>query len=357
MASVWPHRDRCAVRFKVDGRTFTTTIEIRPTKTGLEAARRAARSAEHQLRAGVDWETVRATLRGEQRRTPVGTLGYYAQHALDHLEVERSTLMGYQSAYNRYWAAFDDRPITSLLQSELREHLAGFTVGAKTRRNAVSVLRAIFEIAKRDGVVLVAPTDRWETKRGTIDEPDPYTEVERDRLLAALEREPIAWRYFTMAFHSGMRTGELLGLEWSQLEKPYVTVSQTRVRRKLKATTKTGDSRRVMLPPLVWAMLDDNPTQFRRSFVFLTPEHRPFLDADWLMAHWLKAHQRAGVRRRLGAYPWRHTYVSLALANGASMIWVSKQTGHDLVTMERHYARWIQGREDADRKELERIYR
>lgn len=354
MATVWPHGERVAVRFRIDGNAHVTTLNYRPTQAGLEAARRAARHAEHQLRAGVDWETVRADLRGEQRRQTVGTLGYYAQHFLDHAEVERSTLMGYQSAYNRYWCGFDDRPISSLLLSELREHLAEFKVGAKTRRNAVSVLRAIFEVAKRDGVIQAAPTDQWETKRPTVDEPDPYTEAERDALLEALDG--IAHRYFLMAFHSGMRTGELLGLEWQHLDKPYALVAQTRVRRRLKATTKTGDSRRVILPPIVWQMLEGNPTRFARSFVFLTPEGHPFVDADWLMEHWQKAHAKAKVRRRLGLYPWRHTYVSLALSSGASMLWVSRQTGHDVVTMEKHYARWIEGREDADREQLGRIY-
>jgi len=43
-------------------------------------------------------------------------------------------------------------------------------------------------------------------------------------------------------------------------------------------------------------------------------------------------------------------------SRGASLLWVSKQCGHDMVTMQRHYARWIKGRDDADRKELERIY-
>jgi len=32
-------------------------------------------------------------------------------------------------------------------------------------------------------------------------------------------------------------------------------------------------------------MLHNNPTRFKKSFVFLTPEHRAFVDADWLMEH------------------------------------------------------------------------
>lgn len=360
MATVWPHGRKVAVRFRVKGKPLTTTLDYYPTKAGLKAARAAAEDAEHRLRAGESWESVRAGLRGDQAPRPLGSLGYYAQHFLDHHEAEHSTLMAYQSAYNRYWIEFDERPIHGLLRTELEAHLAKFTVRRKTKRNAVSVLRRIMDVARRDRAFAdgVAPTDGWEIKKDQKAEPDPYTEAERDKLLAALkDRNEIAWRYFLMAFHSGMRTGELLGLEWRQVEKPHVTVDQSRVRRRIKRSTKTDEARRVRLPPLVWDMLDANPTRFKRGFVFLSPEGRAFLDADWLMEHWRAAHKKAGVRRRTMPYPWRHTYISLGLAAGQSLIWMSKQTGHDMRTMERDYARWIEGRDDADRLEMEKVYR
>ena len=134
-------------------------------------------------------------------------------------------------------------------------------------------------------------------------------------------------------------------------------IEQSRVRRRIKPGTKTGKNRKIILPPIVWDALDSNPTRFMRSFVFLTPENLPFIAADWLMERWLRAHQSAGVRRRVGPYPWRHTYISLALSNGAAPLWVSKQTGHDMVTMSKHYARWISGREAEDQRELEKVYK
>lgn len=357
MATIWPHGKRVAVRFSIDGRRLVTTLPFKPNKTGLAAAQRAANDAEHRLKAGESWSSVRAALRCESPSKAIKTLGYYAQSFLDHVTVQRSTLMSYQAIYAKYWHAFDGFPIDELLLTELRDHMAAFKVSAKTRNNAVSVLRQIVDLAVRDRVISESPVAHWDVKKGQAPEPDPYTEVERDKLLEALQPWPIAWRYFLTAFHSGMRTGEMLGLEWRSLSKPYAMIEQSRVRRRIKPGTKTGKNRKIILPPIVWDALDSNPTRFMRSFVFLTPENLPFIDADWLMERWLRAHQSAGVRRRVGPYPWRHTYVSLALSNGAAPLWVSKQTGHDMVTMSKHYARWISGREAEDQRELEKVYK
>ncbi len=362
MASVTAHSKKIEVRFKIKGQRFVTTIPFEPTKANLKAAARRCDDAEFRLRAGEPWESVRADLREERIAAPPQTLGYYAQHFLDHAEVERPTLMSYEVIYNRYWAFFDKRSISGLIKSELVDHLSRFDVIWKTRRNAVSVLRRIFEIAKDDKAIQDAPTDRWVIKKGQEKKPDPYTETERDALLDALsvagQSSPddlIAWRYFLMAFYSGMRTGELLGLEWHHLEKPIAHVCQERVRRLIEHRTKTKYDRVVSLPKIAASMLMENPTRFQGSFVFLTPEGHPFRDADWLMKRWQTAHEARNVRRRVGPYPWRHTYVSIGLKQGVPPLLMARQTGHDLVTMSKRYARYI-GDEDEAKEAIERAF-
>lgn len=355
MASVRAHGNRIAVRIKVEGEDYVTTINIKPTKTGLDAAKRSARKADSRLRAGEDWASVRLWLRGETTH-PTRSLGYFAQHFLDHADVEGSTLREYEYTYNNYWSIFDERVIDTLTRTELEARLASFDIGRKTQRNVLSVLRKIFLVAKRDKVISDAPTDDWEIKKGQDAEPDPYTEVERDKLLKVLERWPMAWRYFFLGFHTGMRTNELIGLEWSAMDRPYINVTQGRVRGQVKHSTKTDKRRKVAAPSVVWDMLDANPTKFQRSFVFLSPDNRPLLRAKSMMRYWAEAHRLANVRKRQGMYPWRSTYISLGLAAGQPLIWMSKQTGHNMLTMQTHYARWIRGREEADLAELERVY-
>lgn len=370
MAHVRAHYGKIEVRFKIQGQRFVTTIPLTPTQTNIKATQARIGPFEARLKTGEAWATVRADLREEPQTAsvrvkvfvPVLTLGHYAQHYLDHVDVERPTLMGYQSLYNKYWRLFDDRKIDELAKSELVTHLSESKVGWKTRRNAVGVLRGIFKIAKDDGAVREAPTDRWDIKRGQDKSPDPYTAEERDALLAAFWEagqisgaDLIAWRYFLFGFYSGMRTGELLGLEWKHLSKPWAHVCQERVRRRIEQRTKTKYDRRVTLPERVWSMLDASPTRFQSSFVFLTPEGRAFRDADWLMEKWKRAHQVSQVRRRTGPYPWRHTYISIGLQRGVPPILMAAQTGHDMNTMSRRYTKYI-GKQSETTRAIEKAF-
>ena len=66
------------------------------------------------------------------------------------------------------------------------------------------------------------------------------------------------------------------------------------------------------------------------------------------------AHKKTSVRHREGPYPWRHTYASIGLTNGAEPAWLAKQLGHGLQMFYNVYADWI-GSDDADQKELAKI--
>lgn len=360
---------RVRIRIQHNGQRRTIILEQRPTQACLAAAQRLHTEIKQRLRLGESFAALSAELTGESYtdETEERTLGFYAQHLLDNAEtLTRSTLMSYETIYNRYWAVFDDRSVSSIQLTELQQHINSFDVVQKTKKNAVSLLRLIFDLAKSDQIITRAPTDHWEfkrAKRNTRSQPDPYTIEERDYLIAALLKQGqqsasnmIAWRYFLMGFHSGMRTGELLGAMWRDYEPPYFRVWQQRVRRKMVPHTKTGNERLVLLPPIVTEMLNANPTSKASDHLFTSPENHPFLDADWLMEKWSKAHKVCGVRQRTGPYPWRHTYISIGLTHGQHVNWIAKQCGHSPTMVERVYGKWIVGSEELDRIELSKVY-
>ena len=189
-----------------------------------------------------------------------------------------------------------------------------------------------------------ATLDDWKikkSKRERSTDPDPYTFAERDALIRALSDWPIAQRYFTLGFFTGMRTGEMLGLHWNDYVKnDGLDVWQSMSRRKLRPHTKT-ERRYVLALDKVIELMRDNPTQFEGGLVFKTPEGHMFKDADWLMDKWNKAHLKASVRKRLGPYQWRHTYISMCLSGAMSIYDVAKQAGKSPQVIEKNCEKWI----------------
>ena len=83
-----------------------------------------------------------------------------------------------------------------------------------------------------------------------------FTEQELDDLLQALEDEPLMFRLLIhMALNTGCRRGELMGLKWSDIDFTTGVLTISRSNYKLTGdkevrskSTKTGKSRRIMLP-------------------------------------------------------------------------------------------------------------
>jgi len=337
MASAQPKGNRIKVRLYAHGREYVTTINRKPTKANIEATLREAKDWQRAL-AHTPWTALKARIRGDHQRAAVGTLGHYMQLVLDTAPVTEPTLINYENTYERIWSVFDERPINSILKSELQKRMAEFDYTPKSVRSAVSVLRQAFIIAQEDGVIEKLPTDNWRTPRQQRIPKAPYTEQERDALLEALEGT--AYRFFLLGFYTGMRTEELLALQRVHFQKPYIVVEQIRTANRLEPRTKTHQVRKVMVPAWVWKAVY-KPFQ---DWQFTGVQGKPFTQQNKLMVAFQKAHEASGVERRLNRagrplpYPWRSCYISIALQNGVPPQMVADQTGHDLQTMFKHYA-------------------
>lgn len=358
---VRPMGNRIEVNLQWQGKRHVFTINLNPTKANLAAIARQRAELKVRLRSGESADYLIAEMKGENVGPTPKTLQFYAKHYLDVVAPESvadSTLMGYQSVYNSHWRPYGNLRVDQIPISDLQRHLDSKKIIKKTRREALGVLKRIFDVAVADGVFEKNPLDGWvikKSKRDSKPEPDPYSKTERDTLLAELlsmgkirEEDLIAYRYFLTAFFTGMRTGELLGLHWQDYQKPHFDVWRTMVRRRMQNYVKT-ERRNVLLTSNVIDMLSENPTRFRKAHVFLTPEGHMFRDADWLMKRWHRAHKKADIRRRIGPYPWRHTYISLSLVGGVTINDVSQQVGNSPTIIEKHCARWIPSEDDTDR--------
>lgn len=113
------------------------------------------------------------------------------------------------------------------------------------------------------------PARRVTIPKGEKKEKEIYTIEEIEKIFTLLEDEPIKYRsFFTLAIYSGFRRGELLGLEWKDIdfENNVISVRRTSCYTAEKGiytdTTKTKKSQRTLkLPQNVFDVLEELKAQ------------------------------------------------------------------------------------------------
>jgi len=164
---------------------------------------------------------------------------------------------------------------------------------------------------------------------------DPFSLMEVGRILegAPEEFKP----YLTIAFFTGMRTSELLGLTWECLDlaRAQLTISQAWVGGELDTTKTTGSERTIDLSTPVISALNQqrkNTESFKSEYVFTTPKGLPFNRHNFANRIWHPLLDELKIKRRR-PYQTRHTAATLWLASGESPEWIARQMGHTSTRM------------------------
>lgn len=140
------------------------------------------------------------------------------------------------------------------------------------------------------------------------------------------------------AVYSGLRRGELFGLQWSDIDDG----GRLHVRRSIYqgaiTTPKTGDSDRVVDVPQV--LLDDLAVYrmmyppIGQGFVFRQDKGQPMDPDTWHRERLVPILKRAGLYRPgTGLHAIRHTYVSMLIDQGEDVGYIADQVGHSTTSL------------------------
>lgn len=328
------------------GCTHYQTLPIPPTPAGLKQAAQVREQWAQRIRLGI-----------EEDVTQDVTFLEAAQQYLDAADVRHSTRNTYRDLINTYWLdALGRKPVASIRYRHLRQiDRATNWPGALLRKNAITALRRVFDYAVSEDMIPASPAAQMRVRRiQRRAGPDPYSSTERALILAWIDAHAPAHAQLTthLAFGTGMRTGELLALRWEDFDGEALTVQRARVRGQI-VPTKTSTARRVLLGADLRARLTQHPDRFAGGWIVRTRQGEPYVYPGKAFRWYRMALEEAGVRKREGPYPWRHTYASIGLMRGVRPAWLARQLGHSLEVFWRTYATWIRG--DEDREEMGRM--
>jgi integrase len=342
------HAGKIRLVFRIAGRLHRKALGLPPTKANLAYAERLAADIRERIRRGsFDWDAYWAS--DEPAAETTQTFLAVAKQYLASVEYRApSTVEGYRKILNRYFLPWlGNQPINAITYGQLSA-LVSDNLGSlslKTRNNALTPLRGVFDLAYADGLIDTNPGARIRFAKVQREAPDPFTADERDLILEWFKEHNPDWlNYFTFAFFAGLRSSELIGLQWGDVDfrQRMVRVQRARVRHKMKIT-KTGNIRDIELNSRALEALQRQraATQLHSEWVFLQPATgQQILDDRPPRRAFERCLRALGIRHRK-PYAARHTYATTCLQAGVKPAWIAAQLGHSTEMLFRHYARWI----------------
>jgi integrase len=208
-----------------------------------------------------------------------------------------------------------------------------------------SVLSSAFKRAIKWGMLHHNVIENVEAPKIVRDEVEVFTPSEVQALLSAASGDRLEALY-VLALSTGMRGGELLGLEWKyiNLDAGTLDVRQTTTIKGQLGTPKSKNSVRTLhLPEIAIEALRRHRKSSR--FVFPNRKGTDFIRYhSFVIFHWRPLTQRAGIRYK-NFHTCRHYVASELLRRGLPITAVARYLGHDEVTLLRTYSHLIKGME------------
>lgn len=353
------HTVSLLVGFSYKGVTCRETLKLEPTKQNIKYAANLRAEIQNRIEKGTFKyseyfpDSKRAKLFGHV--VSDATVGEMLDEFLIRAEKNKqaSTLRGYKRVISGHLRPkFGHLKVRELTPQVIRLWLMGLNIKAKTVRNILIPLKAIFDMAVTDEIIDKNPLELIKLKQLLAKEAfisdfevDPLSLEEIEILTKKMSGQ--IKNLFVFALYSGLRTSELLALKWEDIDwvAGEIRVVRALVEREEKTTkTEAGVRSVVILPPAFESLKDQKRyTFFKSEFVF----HNPKKDKPWETdkqireSVWRPLLKRCGVRYR-NPYQTRHTYASFLITQGENLWWIANQMGHKNIEMiMKHYGKWM----------------
>jgi len=343
------------ITFVYRGKRCRERIKLKPTSINLIKAERHRHAILHAIENDLfDYETTFPGSKHIVKFSSSGdlTIQKYLNKWLEEKRptISSSTYAGYKKTINVLIKEFGNTLLFELSRQEVLKWVKTLSCSNKRLSNILSPFRCALADAKSDELIKDNPLEglsyrRKERPKKTLI--DPFNAKEQRMILAELSGQ--AKNLFEFAFWTGLRTSELVALEWSDIDlnRKTVTIIKALTQSANEAeTTKTKSGIRdvKLLTPAINSL--NNQKQFmskKYPNIFLNPQtNKPWEgDAPIRKTVWIHALKRSTVRYRK-PYQTRHTYASMMLSAGEPLAWVSNQLGHANVHYTaQKYATWI----------------
>lgn len=333
------------------GKRCRESLKLEPTKPNLLYASRLKSTIQHEITIGT-FDYSRHFPHSKNKLLGTRLSNKTVSQALDEYlksskrRLEKSTFRDYNSATESHLKPFfGHMRLVDVTSSIVKGWIAELTISPKRVNNILVPIRAVFEDAYLDEVIDRNPFSRIKNLSFRTEEPQPFSPDEVKAILKVLPEQ--GKNLIQFAFCTGLRTSELIALEWRDIDwiNSKVRVRRASVNKVIKFPKTKAGERDVKLFPLAIDALNNQKkfTYIADNRIFNNPRTNTPWETDGQIRKtlWQPALKNAGVLYR-NPYQTRHTYASTLLSMGANQLWLANQMGHkDWGMIRKHYGRWI----------------
>ena len=185
---------------------------------------------------------------------------------------------------------------------------------------------------------------------------DPFTLEEVKAIIANVRAD--FRNYFTVRFLTGLRTGEVHGLQWKYVdfERRLILVRETFVLGEDEDTKTDASQRDIQMSQAVFdALKEQSKATGNQKYVFCNRNGEPLDNKNFISRVWNPLLRYLGLKVRR-PYQCRHTAATLWLASGEAPEWIARQLGHSTTEMLfRVYSRYVPNLTRKDGSAFERL--
>jgi integrase len=279
---------------------------------------------------------------------------YYRKFERTYLQAacRESTAERYEECFRIHiLPALGTIPLDAITREQVKDLIADLVAKGLARatiRIITDVFRAVMNHAIEDKLISANPGARvgkfFKNAKVRHEEIQPLSAEEVPIFLETTarhsrERYPL----FLCAIHTGLRSGELAGLKWNDIDwnGKFLMVRRSISKTGKVTPTKTAKIRRVDMSDALLAELAGLRRQRREEYLKNGKNEIP----DWTFSSraetpldmhnvknrdFVRCLEKAGLRR-IRFHDLRHTFASLLIQNGESLVYVKEQLGHSSI--------------------------
>ena len=281
------------------------------------------------------------------------------------------------------WRASHVRNVSSILDSSLKPAFGKKHIGDITKADIMAFRTKLAKRKGRGATGLVSPktiNSHMSILRMVLDEAaerfdfeTPYKNI-KPLKLQKTHIEPFSLHevqriidnvradycnYYKVRFFTGMRTGEVDGLKWKNIDfaKREILVRETLINGETEYTKTDGSQREI---PMFGQVYDALKTQYAATghmsqYVFCNQLGQPLDHNNVTKRVWYPLLKSLGLTKRR-PYQTRHTAATLFLASGENPEWVARMLGHSSTEMLfKVYSRYVPNATRMDGSAFERL--